>query len=78
MTITRNHWRVSRYTNTTSATPTRWDVAAQLLQLSHLRLRLLPEKAVTGAWIGLPLTRIIGLNPDGRIDIDHDLIPPHH
>lgn len=49
---------------------------AQLLQLSHLRLRLLPEKAVTGAWIGLPLTRIIGLNPDGRIDIDHDLIPP--
>lgn len=49
---------------------------AQLLQLSHLRLRLLPEKAVTGAWIGLPLTRITGLNPDGRIDIDHDLIPP--
>lgn len=27
LTITRNHWRVSRYTNTTSATPTRWDVA---------------------------------------------------
>ncbi|MBN6378753.1 type VI secretion system baseplate subunit TssK, partial [Escherichia coli] len=25
---------------------------AQLLQLSHLRLRLLPEKAVTDAWIG--------------------------
>ncbi|WP_318371750.1 type VI secretion system baseplate subunit TssK [Enterobacter sp.] len=49
---------------------------AQLLQLSHLRLRLLPEKAVTDAWIGLPLTRITGLNPDGRVDIDRDLIPP--
>lgn len=31
---------------------------------------------MTGARIGLPLTRITGLNPDGRIDIDHDLIPP--
>ncbi len=34
-------------------------------------------KAVTGAPVDLPLTRITGLNfPDGRIDIDHDLIPP--
>ncbi|MBZ8579939.1 type VI secretion system baseplate subunit TssK [Escherichia coli] len=49
---------------------------AQLLQLSHLRLRLLPEKAVTDAWIGLPLTRITALHPDGRVDIDKDLIPP--
>ncbi|XQK74113.1 type VI secretion system baseplate subunit TssK [Escherichia coli] len=48
---------------------------AQLLQLSHLRLRLLPEKAVTDAWIGLPLTRITALHPDGRVDIDKDLIP---
>lgn len=49
---------------------------AQLLQLSHLRLRLLPEKAVTDAWIGLPLTRITALHPDGRVDIDKELIPP--
>ncbi len=40
-----------------------------------MRVRLLPEKAVTGGWSGLPLARITGLNHDGRIDNDHDLIP---
>ncbi|MDS1495726.1 type VI secretion system baseplate subunit TssK [Shigella dysenteriae] len=34
---------------------------AQLLQLSHLRLRLLPEKAVTDAWIGLPDAPVVEL-----------------
>ena len=32
------------------------------------------KKAVTDAWIGLPLTRITALHPDGRVDIDKDLI----
>lgn len=31
---------------------------------------------MTDAWIGLPLTRITALHPDGRVDIDKDLIPP--
>lgn len=46
----------------------------QLLQFSYLCLWLLLEKVVMGVWIGLLLICIIGLNFDGWIDIDYDLI----
>ena len=46
------------------------------VQLSQLRLRLLPQRELTDAWIGLPLTRITTLRSDGSIAIDPHLIPP--
>lgn len=46
------------------------------VQLSNLRLRLLPRKELTDAWIGLPLTRIKTLRADGSIELDTTLIPP--
>jgi type VI secretion system protein ImpJ len=46
------------------------------VQLSSLRLRLLPQKEVTDAWIGLPLTRVSALRADGSIELDHALVPP--
>ncbi|MEJ8810695.1 type VI secretion system baseplate subunit TssK [Variovorax ureilyticus] len=46
------------------------------VQLSRLRLRLLPQREMTDAWIGLPLTRVATLRSDGSIAIDTHLIPP--
>jgi type VI secretion system protein ImpJ len=46
------------------------------VQLSRLRLRLLPEKEMTDAWIGLPLTKVTALHSDGRVEVDVRLIPP--
>ncbi|MDM0047285.1 type VI secretion system baseplate subunit TssK [Variovorax dokdonensis] len=46
------------------------------VQLSRLRLRLLPERELTDAWIGLPIARVTSLRSDGSIAIDHNLIPP--
>ncbi|SAK88500.1 type VI secretion protein [Caballeronia calidae] len=46
------------------------------VQLSNLRLRLLPEKELTDAWIGLPLTRVKTLRADGSIELDETLVPP--
>lgn len=46
------------------------------VQLSRLRLRLLPQRELTDAWIGLPLTRVTTLRSDGSIAIDANLIPP--
>lgn len=46
------------------------------VQLSRLRLRLLPQRELTDAWIGLPLTRITSLRSDGSIALDPKLIPP--
>ena len=46
------------------------------VQLSRLRLRLLPAREMTDAWIGLPLTRVTTLRSDGSIAIDANLIPP--
>lgn len=46
------------------------------VQLSHLRLRLLPQRELTDAWIGLPLTRVTTLRSDGSITLDSQLIPP--
>jgi type VI secretion system protein ImpJ len=49
---------------------------ARNVQLSNLRLRLLPEKEMTDAWIGLPLTKIKALRADGSVTLDDTLIPP--
>jgi type VI secretion system protein ImpJ len=46
------------------------------VQLSRLRLRLLPQREMTDAWIGLPLTRVTTLRSDGSIEIDSQLIAP--
>ncbi|WP_295978671.1 type VI secretion system baseplate subunit TssK [uncultured Variovorax sp.] len=46
------------------------------VQLSHLRLRLLPERELTEGWIGLPLARVTQIRSDGSIALDPDLIPP--
>ena len=49
---------------------------SKTVQLSQLRLRLLPQRELTDAWIGLPLTRVTTLRSDGSIAIDANLIPP--
>jgi type VI secretion system protein ImpJ len=46
------------------------------VQLSRLRLRLLPQRELTDAWIGLPLAKVTVLRSDGSIAIDANLIPP--
>ncbi|REG61319.1 type VI secretion system protein ImpJ [Paraburkholderia sp. BL6669N2] len=46
------------------------------VQLSNLRLRLVPQKEMTDAWIGLPLTRVKTLRADGSIELDDTLVPP--
>ncbi|MGS0742986.1 type VI secretion system baseplate subunit TssK [Glaciimonas sp. GG7] len=47
------------------------------VQLSHLRLRLLPEKELTQSWIGIALTRIKYLQADGAVTLHvNDHIPP--
>ncbi|WP_395352270.1 type VI secretion system baseplate subunit TssK [Variovorax sp. UC122_21] len=48
----------------------------KLVQLSRLRLRLLPERELTDAWIGLPLAKVTVLRSDGSIALDSRLIPP--
>ena len=49
---------------------------AKTVQLSHLRLRLMPHRALTSTWIGLPVARITALRADGGVDIDPAMIPP--
>lgn len=46
------------------------------VQLSRLRVRLLPKRELTDAWIGLPLTRVTAMRSDGSITIDHAVVPP--
>ncbi|MEA3122868.1 MAG: type secretion system protein ImpJ [Paraburkholderia sp.] len=46
------------------------------VQLSRLRLRLVPEKELTGAWIGLALTRVKTIRADGSVELDETLVPP--
>lgn len=42
---------------------------AKLVQLSNLRLRLLPEKEITDGWIGLAIGRIAALRADGSVGL---------
>ena len=51
-------------------------LAPEPVQLSSLRLRLLPEKELGDAWIGLALTRVKTLRADGSIELDDMLVPP--
>lgn len=46
------------------------------VQLGQLRLRLLPRKEVTSAWMGLPLARVIAIRGDGSIELEPTLLPP--
>ncbi|MGJ7578655.1 type VI secretion system baseplate subunit TssK [Variovorax sp. RHLX14] len=46
------------------------------VQLSRLRLKLLPHRELTDAWIGLPLARVTTLRSDGSITLDSEFIPP--
>ncbi|UXU85767.1 type VI secretion system baseplate subunit TssK [Burkholderia sp. S-53] len=46
------------------------------VQLSNLRLRLVPEKELTDAWIGLALARVKTIRADGSIELDDTLVPP--
>ncbi|WP_321892230.1 type VI secretion system baseplate subunit TssK [Paraburkholderia tropica] len=49
---------------------------SRAVQLCNLRLRLVPQKEMTDAWIGLPLTKVKSLRADGSIEIDDTLVPP--
>ena len=46
------------------------------VQLSQLRMVLVPEKELTSAWMGLPLARVVALRSDGSAELDNTLIPP--
>ncbi|SAK54148.1 type VI secretion system baseplate subunit TssK [Caballeronia ptereochthonis] len=46
------------------------------VQLSHLRLRLVPEKEMTDAWIGLPFTKVTTIRADGSLALDETIVPP--
>lgn len=46
------------------------------VQLSNLRLTLIPEKELTSAWMGLPLAKVTALRSDGQVDMDADFIAP--
>lgn len=46
------------------------------VQLSRLRMCLLPEREMTQAWIGLPLAKVTTLRSDGSVAIEGNLIPP--
>jgi len=48
----------------------------KLVQLAQLRLRLLPQKELTDAWIGLPIAKVTALHSDGSATLDDNFIPP--
>lgn len=48
----------------------------KLIQLADLRLRLLTEKELTSAWLGMPLARVSEVRADGSVRLDGTLIPP--
>ena len=46
------------------------------VQLSQLRMTLVPEKELTGAWMGLPIAKITALRSDGSVELETAIIPP--
>lgn len=47
------------------------------VQLARLRLKLMPEMEMTESWIGLPLTKVKAIQPDGSVLLHlDDYIPP--
>ncbi|QDL54692.1 type VI secretion system baseplate subunit TssK [Rhodoferax aquaticus] len=49
---------------------------AKIVQISQLRLQLIPQKELTSAWMGLPLAKLTALRSDGSAELDSTLIPP--
>ena len=52
------------------------NLGAAMVQLSALRLRLVPEKELADGWIGLALTRVHTQHADGSIELDDLRVPP--
>lgn len=48
----------------------------KLVQLSDLRLRLMPERELTESWLGMPLAKVTEINADGSARLDAGFIPP--
>lgn len=46
------------------------------VQLSQLRLRLLPARELTSAWMGLALAKVTSIRGDGSIELEPTLLPP--
>ncbi|MFG6447433.1 type VI secretion system baseplate subunit TssK [Roseateles sp. BYS180W] len=46
------------------------------VQLSNLRLALIPQKELTSAWMGLPLAKVTALHSDGHVDLEPQFIAP--
>jgi type VI secretion system protein ImpJ len=46
------------------------------VQLSTLRLRLIAEKELTDAWIGVAVARVTALHADGSVKLDDTMAPP--
>lgn len=46
------------------------------VQLSRLRLAVIPEKEMSNTWIGLPLVKLTTLRSDGSAELAESLIPP--
>jgi len=46
------------------------------VQLSTLRVRLIVEKELTDAWIGLAVARVTALHADGSVRLDDAMVPP--
>ena len=49
---------------------------SRLVQLSHLRFKLVPKKEMGDAWVGLPIARVSEIMSDGSIRLDQTFIPP--
>lgn len=49
---------------------------ARSVQLSQLRLMLIPEKEITSAWMGMPVAKVMALRSDGSAELDTNHIPP--
>ncbi len=49
---------------------------ARTVQLAGLRLRLLAQRELTDAWIGLPVARVTTLRSDGSVVLDSRFTPP--
>lgn len=51
-------------------------LGAKTVQLSQLRLRLLPQAQLNPGWQGLPVARVTKRHADGSIELDTTLMPP--
>lgn len=49
---------------------------ARNVQLSRLRMVLIPEKELTSAWMGLPVVKLTALRSDGSAELETAIIAP--